>query len=476
MYKKIWFYLVLAVHLITIFWFWYAGSGRLFVSDGASLMLALGRLSGLLLVSLVLTQLLIMSRAPWLEQAFGLDKLARLHHKIGRYFIVFLVLHPGLIILSYSKFAEVGLIAQYITFLKDDDLLQASIAFFLFLGIIVYSLLQVWKRWDFERWYYVHLALYLAIALAWDHQLPLGGDFSASTLFTYYWYVAYAFVGMNLLYFRFLLPVLNYRKHRFVVADIKTETADVHSVYISGKQLGEFHFRGGQFLIVRFLKKPFYWEAHPFSISKNFDGVSLRQSIKAIGDFTKTVPNIPTGTKVLIEGPYGVFTAQKSHTNKVLLIAGGIGITPYRAIIEDLGKAGKDVHLVYGNKTEADIALRGELEVLATKYHIKIHHVISGPPPRGEGQGEVSVKNDYITKVSATPANSPSRGGGQELSALTTFSTGFVTPELIAQLVPDAREREVFLCGPPPMMNALLKSLPSIGVDAQKIYFEKFSL
>lgn len=447
--RKIWFYLVILVHLLVVTYFWWHGSGSLFGQDGSSAMLAMGKLCGLILVSLVMLQLLIMSRAPWIEQVFGLDKLARVHHKVGRYFIIFLTLHPLLIILSYSRFAEVSMVAQYLTFLNNDDLLQASIAFFLFLGIIIYSLLVVWKRWNFERWYYVHLAMYLAIVLSWGHQLEMGGDFSASTVFTYYWYLTYAFVGINLLYFRFLKPVLLFRTYNFTVSEIKPETGDVNSVYITGKNIDTFKFTGGQFLIVRFLAKPFYWEAHPFSISKNYDGKSLRQSIKAIGDFTKTIPQIKPGTQVLVEGPYGVFTAKKSVTNKVLLIAGGIGITPYIAILEDLGKAGKDIHLIYGNKTEADIALRAELETLSQKYSIKIHHVLS---------------NQELSSLST------------QHSTLSTFSTGFVTPELVKQLVPDAADREVFLCGPPPMMNALIKSLPSIGISKKKIYFEKFSL
>lgn len=447
--KKVWFYLILLGHAAVITCFWWTGSGNLLGSDNASSMLALGRLAGLLLVSLVLVQLLIMSRTPWLERAFGLDKLARVHHKIGRYFIIFLLAHPLLIIASYSKFAKTGYIVQYLSLLKNEELMLSSLAFVLFLGIIIYSLLRVWKNWNFERWYYVHVTMYGAIALAYFHQLELGGDFQASTTFTYYWYAAYAFVVLQVLYFRFLLPALLYRKHHFTVTAITPETADVYSVYITGDKIDEFKFTGGQFLIVRFLAKPFYREAHPFSISKNFDGKSLRQSIKAIGDFTKTIPNIKLGTKVLIEGPYGVFTAKLSKTNKVLLIAGGIGITPYIAILEDLSKAGKNTVLIYGNKTEGDIALRVELEALSQKYNIKIHHVLSNSDT-----------------ASLSTLHSP----------LITLSSGFITPELIKQLVPDAADRETFLCGPPPMMNALIKSLPTIGIEKNNIYFEKFSL
>lgn len=446
---KIWFYSVIALHMGVMLFFWWTGSGHLLYKSTYSIMLTLGRLLGLILVSLALLQLLIMSRAPWIEQAFGLDKLARVHHRIGKYFIIPLILHPLFILLSYSGFAETGIVSQYFTFLKNDDLLQATIAFLLFFGIIVYSILHVWKKWNFERWYYTHIFMYAAILLAFSHQTELGGDFANSTWFTYYWDAAYIFTLFNLGYFRFLKPYLLFRKHQFTVSTIAPETADVRSVYITGKRMDQYPICAGQFMIVRFIQKGFWWQAHPFSLSKYPDGKELRLSIKASGDFSSTVGNIAPGTKVIIEGPYGVFTAQHSKTNKVLLIAGGIGITPYQGMLEDLGRAGKDIVLIYGNKTEADIALRKELEELSGKYNIHIHHVLSN-------QDELSLNTSH--------------------SALCTFSSGFVTPELIQRLVPDVASREIFLCGPPPMLNVLIKSLPQLGVPKNKIYFEKFSL
>jgi predicted ferric reductase len=460
MYKKLWFRLVCSIHSVIILYFWWAGNGSLFSQDSSSVILALGRLAGLILVGLVLLQVLIMSRAPWMEQAFGLDALARVHHKVGRYFIIFLVAHPVLIIWSYSKFADLGFVAQYLSLLKSDEVIQSSIAFLLFLGIIIYSLLRIWKNWNFERWYYVHLAMYAAIVLAFLHQIELGGDIVANNYFRYYWYFAYAFVLIHLLWFRFTVPVLLYRKHKFTVSEVKSETHDVTSIYIAGQKMDEYPIRGGQFLIVRFLAKGFWWQAHPFTMSQHPNGTSLRLSIKASGDFSTAVSQLRPGIKAMIEGPYGIFTAEHSKTNKVLLIAGGIGITPYRSILEDLGKAGKDIVLIYANKTEADIALRSEMEELSNKYNIKIHHVLSASS----------------VGASFSRPNTEAGGQGQPLHTNAIFHQGFVNNDLIKQLVPDVASREIFLCGPPPMLNALIKSLPSLRIPKNKIYFEKFSL
>src|SRR5262249_41744769 len=132
----------------------------------------------------------------------------------------------------------------------------------------------------------------------------------------------------------------------------------------------------GQFLSVRFLNKSMWWEAHPFSISGIFDN-SLRISPKNVGDFTSKLGSLKKGTKILIEGPFGSFTQNLSTTNKILFIAGGIGITPIRSLIESFGKSNKQMVLLYSNKTEREIVFKNELQNLAKKTNLKIIYVIS---------------------------------------------------------------------------------------------------
>jgi len=73
-------------------------------------------------------------------------------------------------------------------------------------------------------------------------------------------------------------------------------------------------------------------EAHPFSMSRRPDGTRLRLTIKAVGDFTRRIPGLKPGVRVLIDGPHGIFTARRSSSQKILMIAGGIGITPIRSL------------------------------------------------------------------------------------------------------------------------------------------------
>lgn len=386
--KKIWFYTLFALHLIVTTYFWLQTSGGRIAQSSADAYLALGRLSGLLLVDFILLQVMLMGRARWLESVFGLDKLAKVHRFVGKWISIFLLAHPILLVLGYQKLTGVNFLQQLWDFqVSFEDVWHASISFALFLFVIVYSILMSRRKWDFEKWYWAHLSVYIAILLAFGHQTSVGGDFLGSgaifqhypelTWFTLYWYGVYAFVFGSLAWYRICKPLWNFRKHQFTINRITNETPDVWSLYITGKDMPNFRYTPGQFVIIRFLAKGYYWQAHPFSLSCYPNTEYIRLSIKGSGDFTRTIGQVPVGTKAYIEGPYGTLTAQKSQTNKILMIAGGIGITPFRGILEDLGKASKDVHLIYGNKTEADIALRKELEELAQKYSIKIHHVLS---------------------------------------------------------------------------------------------------
>lgn len=450
--KKTLYFILFAFHLLVVLYFWWNSSGPSLTSGNLdSALIAIARLSGLILVSLIFLQVMLMGRARWLEPVFGLDKLARIHHKVGRWILVFLILHPALLIYSYADLSQISLWKQYIDFaLHYEDVLNASIAFLIFLFIIVYSILMVRRKWNFELWYISHLSVYVAILLSFGHQTDTGGDFLSSSLFVWYWYAVYAFVFGNLAIYRFLRPLWLYNKHQFKVEKLIPETADVTSVYITGKEMDHFTITGGQFMIVRFLDKKRWWQAHPFSLSKHPDGKSLRLSIKASGNYTSTIKDLAPGTKVFIEGPYGVFTAKKSTKDKVVLIAGGIGITPIRALLEDLLAAKKDITLIYGNRTRDDVALRGELEPLSQQYRFPIHHILSNE-----------------TEASLLSTNN---------LALSTFHTGFLTKELMQKLTPDVATREVYLCGPPPMMNAVIKVLVELGVDKKYIYYERFSL
>lgn len=418
---------------------WWMGS-FMFFNSLSGVLYAFGKLMGLLAVYFILLQFILMGRAIWLEKTFGLDKLARLHKLNGYLSILFILVHPIFLIFSYGMDAKKSFIEQFLDFFYNyEDISSATFAVLIFISIVFFSIYIVRKHLKYETWYYIHLLTYLGVLLAFGHQLELGSDFFTTPWLVYYWYALYIFVFGTLLLFRFLKPLYQFYRQGFFVSDVVRETSDTTSIYIQGKNLNTLKAEAGQFFIVRFLAKGYWWQAHPFSLSWIPKNNRLRITAKNCGDFTATLSALPKETKVIIEGPFGIFTApQKISNKKFLFIAGGVGITPIRSLLEKLC-ATNDVILLYSNKTAKDIIFLEELQKLADLHPFPIHHIMSNQPDFSGEKGRVDA-------------------------------------EKIQRLVQDIKAREIYICGPPAMiesLNTLLKK--TLNIPAKQIHFEIFS-
>jgi len=443
--KKPWniiLYILLGLNIITIITFWLIGSARSFSLGFGFSLIAIGRLLGLSAVFLVLLQVLLIGRTIWVEQLFGLDKLSRLHHRSGTYAIYLILLHPIFITAGYAINSKTAFFSQLIIFITTwKYVLLAALALLLFAAIVIISLVIVRNRLKYETWYYVHVFVYAAILLAYFHQLAWGGDFITKGFATY-WIILYLFVLLNLLIFRVARPLINMATHDFIVQRIERETHNTVSVYITGKNLESFPLHPGQFMIFRFFAKGFWQQAHPFSASgfDLYDKKYIRITVKASGDFTSEMHKLPAGTKVLIDGPHGVFTSRFAKHEKFLFIAGGVGITPIRSLIEGCAINKEDALLLYANKARKDIIFEKELENMEKKYpDIKMVHILSDEK---EWKGEI----------------------------------GYIDNEKIFRYCPDIKHREIYLCGPLPMMDSILIALKELQIPKQNIHYEKFSL
>lgn len=444
--KTIWWVLAGTQLLIVVgCWFWFHTHhpmGNLLTGDSIGKLLAWGRLAGLLAVLAILFQLMLVGRVRWVERSYGMDRLTRLHHVVGFALIFLLLLHPVLLAFGHGMQADTGFWGQMDEFMDIwRGVLAAAIGLGLILATTVFSVLVVLKRMRYELWYATHLLLYVAFGLTFLHQVVTGSDFTDHPAFRYYWYALYAFVLVNLLGYRFVRPGRAFARHRFVVTRVVPEAGDVTSVYIGGRNLRVFGVEAGQFMIVRFLVKGFWGEAHPFSMSRFPDGQEIRLSIKRLGDYTRRIPELKPGTPVLIDGPHGVFTSRMCRSDKVLLIAGGIGITPIRSLTEEMVGSGRQVDLIYGNRNHETLVFKNELDELAERAggRLRIVYVMSDDP--------------------AWPGEN-----------------GRVDRDRIARLVPDLSERDVYLCGPPVMMKGIRAALAHLGVASSRIHFERFAL
>ena len=441
-----WFAL-LASQVLAIggFWFWHHWHhpmGNQLLGDAAGQLLAWGRLAGLLAAFGCLLQITLVGRSRWVERAFGLDRLTRIHHATGLTLVILLVAHPVLVTVGHARMADLTVWAQLADFWRTwTDVLQASIGLAVLLAAIGLSVAIVRRHLRYETWHATHLAIYIALALAFGHQIAIGGDLAGKPVFRAYWLAIYAGTFLNLLWGRVARPLRDFRRHRFEVAALTPETADVTSVHIRGRNLDRFRAEAGQFVLVRFLAPGVRWETHPFSISQPPDGQEIRLTIKQLGDFTRRIPALSPGTRVVIDGPHGIFTARRAQSPKVLMIAGGIGITPIRSVAEVLLAAGREIVLIYGNRDRASVALYDELEHLSSFSggRLRVTHVMSADP------------------------NWPGEKGRVDGACL-------------ARLAPDLLERDIYLCGPPPMMRLVRAALHAVGVASERIFDERFAL
>ena len=443
--KKVLLYVVLAGFIVGITIVWWIGTASFF-DDGvitASGFAGIARLFGLYAAFLLLLQLILIGRIKWVESVFGLDKLSRLHRTNGLVVLGLIIAHPIIMTLSYSRLSNTGVVAQYILFLGGyGDILLSSIGFLILLGTIVWSLSIVRNKLKYEWWYWVHVFNYLAVILIFFHIKEMTGtsEYDAWPLF---WTTLYAFTALNVIWFRFLRPTLTFWRHKFSVSRVE-DLGVATSIYLSGRNLDKFKVDAGQFMIFRFLQKGFWTQAHPFSLSwapiKDVPGRSeLRLTAKKLGDFTNELPRIKVGTAVIIDGPHGVFTENLIQKEKLLFIAGGIGITPIRSMLESINGRYKDTVLLYSNKTQAETVFAEELDGLSKEYGFKIINIYADEVVAGSEQGRL----DQPT---------------------------------LQKLVPDISQRDIFLCGPPPMMIALRNAMVDLGVRKSQIHFERFAL
>jgi ferredoxin-NADP reductase len=219
------------------------------------------------------------------------------------------------------------------------------------------------------------------------------------------------------------------------VARVVEEAPGVVSVEIGGRYLDRLRAQAGQFFSWRFLTRDRWWEAHPFSLSAAPDGRRLRITVKGLGDYTAALRAIPPGTRVIAEGPFGSFTTAARRRPRVALIAGGVGITPIRALLEDMPGEPGDITVVYRALRPEDVILREELDELAGRRGVELHYVV---------------------------------GDHREAREL-------LSPEHLLELVPDIAARDVYVCGPPAMTEATRASLDRSGVSRRHIFTERFA-
>lgn len=403
-----------------------------FASMGAILD-AVGRLSAITGTYLMVVMLILMARVPWLERTVGQDRLTKWHRRIGGWPIAMITLHVVAVVLGYSMITKSGFLSQVKTFvLHYPDTLAALVGFGLLLMVGIASYPRVRRHLKYETWWAVHLFIYLALILAFTHQIKTGVMFINHPLSTEIWIVAGASVLLLSLTSRFAAPVVANLRYRLSVSAVDEVANGVYAVTMTGRHLERLAVSGGQFFQWRFLSPGLLWHSHPYSLSALPRPPFLRVTIKALGDQSGSVAHLALGTRVFIEGPYGTFTRHAVTSNSVTLIGAGVGVTPLLALLEDLPDGVAVTVLLRATKPD-DLVHRDEVAAYVAARGGTFHELVGS--------------RDQVN----------------------------LDAKALRRLVPGINSHDVYVCGPNSFTEAIRRAATALHVPADHIHTEKFS-
>lgn len=373
----------------------------------------------------------LMSRTPALERDIGSDRLARWHSRGGRIVIGLVLVHAWAAVVAWSDARNESTAHALWDVLRMPGLIAATLGTAMLLVVAAVSIRAARRHLGYERWQAVHLIVYIAVALSFSHQLA-GPDLAGYRWLQVAWALLYTLVFGLVLKHRVIAPIRAANRHRMRVREVIHEGPDTFSLVIEGRHLDELDARAGQFFRWRFLSPDTWRAAHPFSLSAQPTDTSLRLTVKSLGEGSRRVQQVEPGTWVVAEGPYGAMTSDRRTGRSVLLIAGGVGITPMRALFESIEPSrGQDVLLLYRARSSADLLFLHELNELAERPRAAVR---------------------YLT--------------GDEFGRFTAAS--------LTELVPDLVERDVYLCGPPRLATAVRRAVRSAGLPEDRFHEERF--
>ncbi len=398
-----------------------------------SLFTALSRVAAMSGTAFALASLLLSGRIAWIERSVGQDRLIKWHRVLGPYSLYLILAHVVLVTVGYALADKVNVWSEFWTVIWNMSwMIWALVGFAAMMMIGVTSYRRVRGKLKYEQWWMLHLFAYLGVTLSFMHQIVDGTMFLGHPLLRIWWTAIYVATFTTIIWFRIIVPWVSSLYHGFQVERVEVENHNTISVIMKGRHLEELEARGGQFFAFRFLARRYWWESHPYSLSAAPRNNRLRITVKDLGDHSSWLRNLKPGTRVFIEGPYGVFTADQADGEHITLIAAGVGVTPIRALLEELPR-GKQIDIVWRASKEEDLMLRDEVEALARWHNARLHYVVGS-----RQQASLDVRT-------------------------------------LRTLVPTIKDSHVFLCGPGAVIKQAVDSCHALGVPKDRIHDEAFA-
>ncbi len=409
-----------------------------------------GKVTGLIGLVLYAINLLLAARTRWMENFFGgLNRVYIAHHITGGVALILLVFHPLFLAVKYIDLKALDSIkdsAKFLlprgldlnkTFYEAEQGAAINAGIIAFIGMVVLLVLTFFVKLPYRFWLITHKFLGVAFMFAGLHVILISSDTSRD-LFLKYYMLTWVIIGLCAFLYRTVMSNIFVRRYPYKVMAVSELEGNVVALSLEPIEKS-IDYKPGQFVFIRFL-----WsgsggvtrEAHPFSIASSPNEDNVRLYIKSLGDYTTGLKNLKAGTIAEIEGAYGKFTYTNFGLAPQIWVAGGIGVTPFLSMARSYNDKSPAVDMVYSVVTRSELLdQKAVAEYLPQKYE--------------------SFR--YFPYV----ANE---------------QDGFLTGEKIKEMCGGLDGKEIFICGPPPMMKALRAQLRELGVPDRKIHSEEFAM
>ena len=392
-----------------------------------------GILTAMLGTYAALLCIVLMARLPWLEREVGQDRLTAWHRQLGPWTLVLIVMHVVLTTWGYGQLTNASWLDELISLTFSTAwMLPALAATMLMIGLGVISWRRIRSQMKYETWHIAHLYFYLAVALAFGHQLGSGSVFLHDSLATTWWVGLYLAILAAIVYFRIVVPILRSVRFDIRVSRVVRVDGQTTHVYMSGRQLERLDARGGQWFSFRFATRQWWWQGHPYSLSAAPTSTMMRITVKDLGDHSASLAALKRGTRVFFEGPYGAFRLDRASYNKIALICAGVGVTPIRALLDELPRDMQATVIYRVHETPAVLA--DELRKIADSSHGRI----------------------ALQLLVGSRAKHP------------------MDARMLHALLPAIQSSDVFICGPTGFVDIVRSSIQQLGVPTEHIHDELF--
>jgi predicted ferric reductase len=392
-------------------------------------------------LSILTLQFALIARFKAVAAPFGIDVLQQYHVQITFVGLAFALAHPVLLFVADSKYLPLLNLATAPW--------RARFAFISVVALLVLVGLSVWRRalhLSYEWWQATHGLLAVIVVLFALLHASLVGYYVTGLLRR----VVYdGYIGtliLLLVWIRLVSPLIRLRRPWRVVR-VDADRGGTSTLVIEPVGHQGFRFDPGQFGWIAVGRSPFAITQHPFSFSSAADpppGGPVAMTIKAAGDFTKTVPDVTPGTRVYLDGPHGVFSMDRRQAPGYVFIAGGVGVTPLYSMLLTMRERQdvRPVTLFYASATWDDVVFRDELAELSESMpNLRVVHVLERPPEGWTGE------------------------------------SGYITPDVLRRHLPSQYRRyEYLICGSSVMMDAMEKALTEVGVPFRQVSTERFDM